>query len=95
MALAGNFNLTNVEELFQQLVELGQHPREKADTVTVLEKIGHFLDKENDKLFRQFKEQTDDNEEISKLIQDNINVTSILKESSKKHLHQPIAYSRF
>lgn len=84
LVLAGNFNLTNVEELFQQLVELGQHPREKADTVTVLEKIGHFLDKENDKLFRQFKEQTDDNEQISKLIQKNINVTSILKESSKK-----------
>ena len=52
LAVAGNFNLTNVEELFQQLVELGQHPKEKADTVTVMEKIGHFLDVENDKLFR-------------------------------------------
>lgn len=84
LVVAGNFNLTNVDELFQHLVELGQHPREKADTVTVLEKIGHFLDKENDKLFRQFKEKHDDNEEISKLIQENLDVVSILKESSKK-----------
>lgn len=84
LVVAGNFNLTNVDELFQHLVELGQHPREKADTVTVLEKIGHFLDKENDRLFKKFKEQNDDNEQISKLIQSNMDVTSILKESSKR-----------
>ncbi len=84
LVIAGNFNLTNVDELFQHLVELGQHPREKADTVTVLEKIGHFLDKENDRLFRIFKEQTDNNEEISKLIQRDLDVASILKESSKR-----------
>ena len=47
LAVAGNFNLTNVDELFNQLVELGQHPKEKADTVTVMERIGHFLDKDN------------------------------------------------
>ncbi len=51
LVVAGNFNLTNVDELFQQLVELGQHPKEKADTVTVMERIGHFLDRENDRLF--------------------------------------------
>lgn len=84
LVLAGNFNLTNVDELFQHLVELGQHPREKADTVTVLEKIGHFLDKDNDRLFKIFKEQNDNNEEISKLIQKNIDIVSILKESSKR-----------
>ncbi len=84
LVVAGNFNLTNVDELFEHLVELGQHPREKADTVTVLEKIGHFLDKENDKLFKQFKEKTDSNVEISKLIQANIDVNAILKESSKR-----------
>lgn len=84
LVVAGNFNLTNVDELFQHLVELGQHPREMADTVTVLEKIGHFLDKENDRLFRQFKEQNDDNMAISKLIAANMDVTSILKESSKR-----------
>jgi amidophosphoribosyltransferase len=84
LVIAGNFNLTNVDELFDHLVELGQHPREKADTVTVMEKIGHFLDKENDKLFKQFKETTERNEEISKLIQQNIDVASILIESSKR-----------
>lgn len=84
LVVAGNFNLTNVDELFDHLVELGQHPREKADTVTVMEKIGHFLDKDNDRLFRQFKEEGLGNEEISKKIQDNIDVTAILKESSKR-----------
>ncbi|MEI6021192.1 MAG: amidophosphoribosyltransferase, partial [Bacteroidota bacterium] len=76
--------LTNVDELFQHLVELGQHPVEKADTVTVMEKIGHFLDKENDKLFKKFKEQNDKNFEISKLIQEHLDVAAILRESSKK-----------
>ncbi|MDX2172305.1 MAG: amidophosphoribosyltransferase [Bacteroidota bacterium] len=84
LLVAGNFNLTNVDELFGHLVELGQHPTEKADTITVMEKIGHFLDKENDRLFKKFKEQNDKNYEISKLIQQNIDVASILKESSKR-----------
>lgn len=84
LVVAGNFNLTNVDELFGHLVELGQHPIQKADTVTVMEKIGHFLDKENDRLFKKFKEETDKNYEISKLIQANIDVASILRESSKK-----------
>ena len=84
LVVAGNFNLTNVDELFTHLLELGQHPVQMADTVTVMEKIGHFLDKENDKLFKKFKEQNDKNYEISKLIQANIDVASILRESSKK-----------
>jgi amidophosphoribosyltransferase len=84
LAVAGNFNLTNVEELFQQLVELGQHPKEKADTVTVMERIGHFLDVENDKLFRDFKNQGFSNAEISDLISENLSVENILKDSSKK-----------
>lgn len=84
LLVAGNFNLTNVDELFGHLVELGQHPTEKADTITVMEKIGHFLDKENDRLFKKFKEQNDKNYEISKLIQQNIDVASILRESSKR-----------
>lgn len=84
LLVAGNFNLTNVDELLGHLVELGQHPTEKADTITVMEKIGHFLDKENDRLFKKFKEQTDKNLEISKLIQQNIDVAAILKESSKR-----------
>jgi amidophosphoribosyltransferase len=84
LVVAGNFNLTNVDELFTHLLELGQHPVQKADTVTVMEKIGHFLDKENDRLFKKFKEENDKNYEISKLIQANIDVASILRESSKK-----------
>lgn len=84
LMVAGNFNLTNVDELFTHLVELGQHPIAKADTVTVMEKIGHFLDKDNDRLFKKFKEQNDKNYEISKLIQENIDVAGILKESSKR-----------
>jgi amidophosphoribosyltransferase len=84
LVVAGNFNLTNVDELFQHLIELGQHPIQRTDTVTVMEKIGHFLDKENDKLFKKFKEQNDKNYEISKLIQEHIDVASILRESSKK-----------
>ncbi|MDF2450038.1 MAG: glutamine phosphoribosylpyrophosphate amidotransferase [Bacteroidota bacterium] len=84
LLVAGNFNLTNVDELLDHLVELGQHPTVKADTVTVMEKIGHFLDKENDRLFKQFKEQGLTNFEISKEIQTNIDVASILIESSKR-----------
>lgn len=84
LLVAGNFNLTNVDELFGHLTELGQHPTEKADTVTVMEKIGHFLDKENDRLFKQFKEQGLANFEISKLIQKHLDIASILIESSKR-----------
>ena len=51
LVLAGNFNMTNVDELFQQLVDLGQHPKQKSDTVTILEKIGHFLDEANDDVY--------------------------------------------
>lgn len=57
LVVAGNFNMTNVDELLAQLYELGQHPKQKADTVTVLEKIGHFLDDENQKLFDAYKKK--------------------------------------
>ena len=84
LVIAGNFNMTNVEELLEQLYALGQHPKEKADTVTVLEKIGHFLDTEVQGLFDQFKrEGNDDNIEISKMIGDNMDVAKILKKSAK------------
>ncbi len=84
LVVAGNFNLTNVDELFGHLVELGQHPREKADTVTVMEKIGHFLEVENDKLFRIYKAQGYNNAEISELIGKNLDVAAILTEASKR-----------
>ncbi|EHQ29930.1 class II glutamine amidotransferase [Mucilaginibacter paludis] len=84
LVIAGNFNMTNVDELLQQLYDLGQHPKEQADTVTVLEKIGHFLDTENQGLFDQYKrEGLDDNVEISKLIANDLDVAKILKKSAK------------
>ena len=84
LVIAGNFNMTNVDELLEQLYELGQHPKEKADTVTVLEKIGHFLDTEVQGLFDQFKrEGNNDNIEISRMIGDSLDVTKILKKSAK------------
>ncbi len=83
LVIAGNFNMTNVDELLQQLFELGQHPKEKADTVTVLEKIGHFLDAENQNLFDNFKAEGFGNAEISRLISDNIDVAKILRRSAK------------
>lgn len=83
LVLAGNFNMTNVDELLQQLYDLGQHPKEQADTVTVLEKIGHFLDEENQKLFDTFKEQGFSNIEISAQIAHNLDVSKILRRSAK------------
>lgn len=79
LMLAGNFNLTNVDELFALLVELGQHPREKADTVTMLEKIGHFLDEEIQRNFSKFKLEGNSNKDISSLIAQHINVSNLLK----------------
>lgn len=84
LVMAGNFNMTNTDELLQQLFELGQHPKEKLDTVTVLEKIGHFLDSEVQGLFDQYKrEGLDDNVEITKLIATDLDVAKILKKSAK------------
>ncbi|OGV32233.1 MAG: amidophosphoribosyltransferase [Lentisphaerae bacterium GWF2_45_14] len=84
LVLAGNFNLTNVDELFDILVEVGQHPVDKSDTVTVLEKIGHFLDEENDRLVKQYKSEGFAKYEISNLIAKNIDLQSILVNACKK-----------
>ena len=83
LILAGNFNLTNVDELFNKLVELGQHPKAFSDTVTILEKIGHFLDEENQVLFRKFKNEGSPNNEISHLIETNLNLANLLEEALK------------
>ncbi len=80
LVLAGNFNMTNNDELLTQLIALGQHPKEDSDTVTVLEKIGHFLDVENQRLFDQFKENHT-NREISDLIAENLDVQRMLTRS--------------
>ncbi len=84
LAIAGNFNLTNVDELFNLLIELGQHPKDYSDTVTILEKIGHFLDEENQRLFDSFKSQGYNNKDISGMIAKQINVADILREASKR-----------
>ena len=84
LVLAGNFNLTNVEEMFDILVDLGQHPYDMIDTVTILENVGHFLDTENQKEFTRYKSKKYSNQEISGLIEANLDVGNILKESSKK-----------
>lgn len=81
LLLAGNFNLTNVDELFDLLIELGQHPREKADTVTMLEKMGHFLDEEVQRNFTRFKLEGHSNQEISGVMSQHVNVETILKRS--------------
>jgi amidophosphoribosyltransferase len=79
LVLAGNFNLTNNDQLFETLVELGQHPRNETDTVMVLEKIGHFLDEENDRLFREFRKEGLERPAISEKIADNLDLTTILR----------------
>ncbi len=84
LVLAGNFNLTNVDELFQILVDLGQYPKEYSDTVTMLEKVGHFLDNENQRLFDQFKSQGYSNLDITDKIGEHLNVSAILEEASKR-----------
>ncbi len=84
LVLAGNFNMTNVDELFQQLVEIGQHPKEKADTVTVLEKIGHFIDEENDRLYYDYKQKGYSKYEATPLIGKSMDIQRILVESAKK-----------
>lgn len=83
LVIAGNFNMTNVDELLEQLYELGQHPKEKADTVTVLEKIGHFLDDENQELFDEYKKEGLDNVEITHKISENLDIAKILRRSAK------------
>ena len=82
LVVAGNFNLTNVEELFDLLVNIGQHPKEVSDTITVIEKIGHFLDQENTKLFRQYIEEGYSNKDTSSLIAKNLSIENILKNAS-------------
>jgi amidophosphoribosyltransferase len=84
LVLAGNFNLTNVDEIFEHLIELGQHPKDYSDTVTILENLGHFLDMEVQRKFILFKTQGFENTEISDLIAEHIDVTAILRESSKR-----------
>ena len=83
LVMAGNFNLTNTDELFNRLIALGQHPKAYTDTVTILEKVGHFLDEENQLHFRQYKNTGYSNREISPLIEKNLDVQKVLENASK------------
>lgn len=82
LVMAGNFNMTNVDELFDLLVDLGQHPKEKVDTVTVMEKIGHFLDEEVQGLFQKYKDKFS-NREISDIIENELNIPRMLRRACK------------
>ncbi len=83
LVVAGNFNLTNVDELFSLLIELGQHPKEKADTVTVMEKIGHFLDEENQRLFDQYKRMGYSNIQITHKISESLDLNRVLTRATR------------
>ena len=82
LVVAGNFNMTNVEELFDKLVELGQHPKQKVDTVTVMEKIGHFLDEANQAIFDKYKD-TLNNKEITQIIEEELDLVKVLEKACK------------
>ncbi len=82
LVMAGNFNMTNVDELFDILVDIGQHPKQKVDTVTVMEKIGHFLDDEVQGLFNHYKDKYS-NQEISEIIENEIDLQRVLKRACK------------
>ena len=82
LVLAGNFNMTNVDELFQQLVDIGQHPKQMADTVTILEKIGHFLDEANDEIYYKNKDKFS-KKEITEVIENELDLQDILVQSAK------------
>ena len=82
LVVAGNFNMTNVDQLFDILVRLGQHPKEKVDTVTVMEKIGHFLDEENNEIFRKYKDQYS-NQEITEVIESELDLQRVLSRACK------------
>ena len=84
LIVAGNFNLTNVTELFDTLVELGQHPKEKADTITVIEKIGHFLDDAVAKIYKKLKREGFNKADASPMIAERLSMKKVLRKASKK-----------
>ena len=84
LILAGNFNMTNSNELFNSLIELGQHPKEYTDTVIIMEKIGHFLDDAVRKMYKDFKKEGLNKQECSSLISEKLDIFKILKKASKR-----------
>ena len=83
LVLAGNYNVTNVQEMYQQLIELGQHPKEISDNVTMLEKIGHFLDDENERLYKECRDNGMDSLATANYIKNNLDIENVLKNSFK------------
>ena len=83
LVLAGNYNMTNVQEMYHQLIQLGQHPKEISDNVTMLEKIGHFLDEENERLYKHYRTKDHNSLEIANMIKANLDLTSVLKNAFK------------
>jgi amidophosphoribosyltransferase len=83
LVLAGNYNVTNVQEMYQQLIELGQHPKEISDNVTMLEKIGHFLDDENERLYKECKDKNMDSLASADYIKNHLDIENVLKNSFK------------
>ena len=83
LIVAGNFNMTNVGVLFDNLIQLGQHPKEMTDTITVMEKIGHFLDDAVAKIYKQIKKEGYNKMEASPLIAERLNVSKILRKAPK------------
>ena len=84
LVLAGNFNLTNVNDIFGSLVDIGQHPTDFSDTVTILENVGHFLDEEVESLFMKYRAKGLEKKEISPLIEKNIEVAKVMRNASKR-----------
>ncbi|MBR9859369.1 amidophosphoribosyltransferase [bacterium] len=83
LVLAGNYNMTNVQEMYRNLIDLGQHPKEISDNVTMLEKIGHFLDEENQRLYRKYRQTGLDSHSIAEKIKNNLDLERVLKNSFK------------
>ena len=84
LVMAGNFNLTNVDEVFEHLIEIGQNPVDFSDTVTILENVGHFLDEENERLYRHFKGLGYSKKEITPLIEKELDITGVLNNAAKR-----------
>lgn len=83
LIVAGNFNLTNTKQLFNDLVEIGQHPKEMTDTVTVMEKIGHYLDDEVSEIYQRLKQDGVSKKDSSPIIEEELNIQNILQRSAK------------
>ena len=82
--VSGNFNLTNVEEIMNMLIDAGQHPKDNKDTITVLENIGYHLDEENDKIYHKYRSENKEKKEISELIANDLDIVDVLRQAAKR-----------